>query len=166
MTRAPDIAQGAPGARDPITTALDAAVQRAKESDPLAPVTVVAPSAYAALFARRALGRASGPGGRRGVANVTCTTVDKLVRQLGVPVLAGRGLRPAPGPVDTEVIRTGASATGGWLAELVRHPRGLIALRDALAELRRCPASTLALLAGRGGRVGDLCSLLREVRAR
>jgi hypothetical protein len=45
MTRAPDIAQGAPGARDPITTALDAAVQRAKESDPLAPVTVVAPAA-------------------------------------------------------------------------------------------------------------------------
>src|SRR5580658_9162737 len=102
MTRAPDIAQGAPGAGDPITVALDAAVQRAKESDPLAPVTVVAPSAYAALFARRALGRASGPGGRRGVANVNCTTVDKLVRQLGMPVLSARGQRLAPTHVDLE----------------------------------------------------------------
>ena len=44
------------GRRRPIVTALCAAVQLAKGADPLAPVTVVAPSAYAALFG------AAGPG--------------------------------------------------------------------------------------------------------
>ena len=144
---------------------LAAAVASAKGSDPLAPVTVVAPSAYAALFARRALGAAPGAQGRRGIANVNCTTVDKLARQLGVPVLAARGLRLAPGPVDLEAIRTRALAARGWLADLVGHPRGLVALRDAVAELRRCPAPTLVALGRRRGRIGDLARLLDEVRA-
>src|SRR5580658_7557451 len=166
MTRAPDTAVDAPDTGHRATDALYAAVQRAKGSDPLAPVTVVAPSAYAALFVRRALGAGSGPMGRRGIANVSCTTVDKLARQLGVPVLAARGLRPAPAPVDLEAIRSAALASPGWLAALVRNPRGLIALRDAVTELRRCPAPTLGALGRRGGRVGDLCALTDDVRAR
>ena len=145
--------------------ALHAAVANAKGSDPLAPVTVVAPSAYAALCARRTLGACAGPQGRRGIANVSCTTVDKLIRQLGVPVLASRGLRPAPHPVDLEAIRTGALSSRGWLAELVGHPRGLLALRDAVTELRRCPAPTLAAMGRRLGRIGDLVRLLDAVRS-
>ncbi len=145
--------------------ALGAAVQRAKGPDPLVPVTVVAPSAYAALFARRALGATPGTGGRRGVANVSCTTVDKLVRQLGVPALAARGLRLAPDPVDLEAVRTGALASPRWLADLVGHPRGLVALRNAVTELRRCPAPTLVALARRRGRIGDLSRLVEGVRA-
>ena len=145
--------------------ALGAAVARAKGGDPLAPVTVVAPSAYAALAARRALGHWAGPDGRRGVANVTCTTADKLLHQLGAPVLGARRQRLAPGPVDLEAIRTGALASGGWLADLVGHPRGLVALGDAMAELRRCPAPTLVALARRGGRIGDVCRQLAAVRA-
>ena len=164
MTRAPVHDQGVSEGTDPVMAVLHAAVVRAKGPDPLAPVTVVAPSAYAALAARRALGAATGPGPRRGVANVNCTTVDKLTRHLGAPELAGRALRLAPGPVDLEAIRTGALATGGWLADLVGHPRGLVALRDAVSELRRCPAATLGALAPRGGRIGDLCRLLAEVR--
>src|ERR1700688_4123661 len=99
MARAPDSVQEAPLRSDPLRDALWRAVERAKSGDPMAPVTVVARSAYAALFARRALGAAGGPGGRRGVVNVSCTTVDKLVRQLGVPVLAVQNQRLAPGPV-------------------------------------------------------------------
>ena len=135
MARAPDSVMHEPVKADPVMVGLSAAVAGAKGPDPLAPVTVVAPSAYSALFARRALGLASGPSGRRGIANVSCTTADKLARQLGVPVLAARGLRLAPGPVDTEAIRTQALASGGWLADLVGHPRGLVALRDALASV-------------------------------
>jgi len=165
MTRAPDSHQGPSDAADPVTAALLDAVHRAKGSDPLAPVTVVAPSAYAAVSARRALGAAAGRGGRRGVVNVNCTTVDKLVRHLGLPVLAARGLRLAPGPVDLEAMRTVATASRGWLAKLVGQPRGLVALRDGLTELRRCPAPTLDALARRLGRIGDLCRVLGEVRA-
>ncbi len=40
----------------------------------------------------------------------------------------------------------------------------MVALRDAVAELRRCPAPTLDALARRRGRIGDLCRLLAEVR--
>src|SRR5580700_1229400 len=123
MTRAPGSVQDASQSVDPATDALCHAVSRAQGPDPLAAVTVVTPSAYAALFARRALGAGHGPGWRRGVATVGCSTVDNLVRQLGVPVLAARGQRLATAPVDLEAIRTGALAAGGWLAELVRHPR-------------------------------------------
>lgn len=164
MTRVPGPDLRTSRSADPVVTALRTAVHGAKGPDPLAPVTVVAPSAYAALFARRALGAGHGPEGRRGVANVSCTTVDKLVRQLGTPVLAARGLRLAPAHVDLEAIRTGALASRRWLAELVGHPRGLAAVRDAVGELRRCPAPTLATLRARRDRVGDLCRLSEEVR--
>ena len=165
MTRVPATDERAPETGDGVMTTLSAAVRRAKETDPLTPVTVVAPSAYAALFARRALGAGHGPEGRGGVVNVTCTTADKLVRQLGAPVLGARGLRLAPAPVDLEAMRTGALAARGWMADLVAHPRGMLALRDAVAELRRCPAPTLAALGRRRGRIGELCRLVAEVRA-
>jgi len=165
MTRAPVPDQRAALCADPVVSALGAAVHVAKGSDPLAPVTVVAPSAYAALFARRALGGGDGPGGRRGVANVNCTTVDKLLRQLGIPVLSARGQRLVPPHVDLEAIRTTALASRRWLADLVGHPRGLAAIRDAVGELRRCPPPALAALRGRRDRVGDLCRLSEEVRA-
>jgi len=165
MARAPDSWRGAPLETDPVMDALHAAVTSAKGPDPLAPATVVAPSAYAALAARRTLGACAGPHGRRGIANVSFTTVDKLIRQLGLPVLASRGLRPAPHPVDLEAIRTGALSSRGWLAELVGHPRGLLALRDAVTELRRCPGPTLAAMGRRLGRIGDLVRLLDGVRS-
>src|ERR1700686_1978951 len=110
MARAPDPVPDWPLPLDPVMADLAAAVASAKGADPLAPVTVVAPSAYAALFARRALGSSARSDQRRGVVNVNCTTVDKLVRQLGVPVLAARGLRLVPAPVDLESIRTRALA--------------------------------------------------------
>jgi RecB family exonuclease len=164
MTRGPDTDARRAIEGDPLVATLCAAVQLAKGADLLAPVTVVAPSAYAALFARRALGSSARTDERRGVVNVNCTTVDKLVRQLGVPVLTARGQRLVPTPVDLEAIRTRALAARGWLAELVRHPRGLAALRDGVAELRRCPAPVRKSLGRRRGRIGDLCALVEDVR--
>src|ERR1700681_473635 len=167
MTRDPDSLRGSPVDamdRHPGLAALAATVAAVKGPVALAPVTIVTPSAYAALAARRALGAAAGPEGRRGIANVTCTTVHTVVRQLGVPGLAARGLRLAPGPVDLEAIRTRAVAGHGGLAELVAHPRGLLSLRDAVAELRRCPAPTLAALGGRHGGGGELARHVDAVR--
>jgi len=143
---------------------LAAAVAAAQGADRLAPVTVVAPSPYAALFARRRLGATAGPGGLGGVANVACTTADKLLHQLGGPVLAARDLRVAPGPVDLEAVRARAAGSGGWLAELARHPRGLAALHGAVAELRRCPAPAIEAHARRPGRLGELARLVAATR--
>ena len=166
MTIAPVSLAGGPeaGDADPVVAALAAAVGAAQDGDLFAPVTVVTPSAYAALFCRRALGATVWPDGRRGVANVTCTTLDQVVRHLGGPALAAQGLRPAPGPVGLEALRWQATGTPGWLADLASHPRGLRSLDSACTELRRCPAPTVAALARRTGRVGELARLVGAVR--
>ncbi|MGA2520120.1 MAG: PD-(D/E)XK nuclease family protein [Acidimicrobiales bacterium] len=148
---------------DLVTASLAAEVAAAKGADPLAPVTVVAPSVYAALAVRRTLGTQPGPSGRRGVANVECTVVDKLLRRLAAPALAARDLRVAPAPVDLEALRQCAAGTPGWLADLAGHPRGLAAMHDACTELRRCPGPTIDALGGRPGRVGELARLVVAV---
>jgi len=139
------------------------AIDRARAGDALAPVTVVTPSGYASVFVRRAL---AGHDPRGGLANVSCTTVDGLVRALGAPVLAARGLRPAPAAVDAEAIRTEAEESRASLAGVARHPRTLIALQRAFAELRRCDGDTLAGIGRRGGRAADLAGLVTKVRGR
>jgi ATP-dependent helicase/nuclease subunit B len=136
----------------------------AKGDDPLAPVTVLAPSGYAAVFGRRALGAGSGVGGRRGWANVSWTTVPSLLRVLGGPALAARGLRPAPPAVDLEVIRTEATRATNWLGHLSSHPSALVELQRALVELRRCPPVTLDAIERGHPRGGDFVDLLGAVR--
>ncbi|HUO48227.1 MAG TPA: PD-(D/E)XK nuclease family protein, partial [Acidimicrobiales bacterium] len=130
---------------------------------PLAPVTVVTATGFAAVASRRALARA---GGGRGVANVTCTTVDGLVRALGAPVLAERGLRPVPAAVDAEVIGAEVAASRGRLAAVGANPRTVEALRHTLAELRRCDHDAVTALGRHPGRAGELAQLLLAVRAR
>ena len=77
-------------------------MEKAKGGDPLAAVTVATPSAYSAVFVRRALGSGPGAGGRRGWANVRCTTVPALLELLGGPPLAVRGRQKTPPVVDLE----------------------------------------------------------------
>jgi RecB family exonuclease len=114
------------------------AVAHARDGDPPAPVTVVAPSEHAALFVRRSLGAGSGPGD--GPAAVGCTTVAGLIRTLGLPALAERGLRPASSAVDLEAIRAEASRCDGWIGQRAGYPGAEVELRRALDELRRRPA--------------------------
>jgi RecB family exonuclease len=141
-------------------------VQSAKDGDPLAPVTVIAPSSHAVVSIRRSLGAGAGVGGRPGWANVGCTTVPGLVRALGLPALAARGLRPASPAVDIEVIRSEALAAGEWLADLARHPGAVAELQRTLGELRRCPPSTAQAVAAGPGLGADLVGLLRAVGRR
>ena len=161
MVRGPEAAGG-----DPTTAALAEAVMAAKRGDPLAPVTVVAPSGYAAVFFRRALGARVAGGGLRGIANVTCTTADGLVRDLGGPGLATRGWRPAPAHVDVEAIRAEAEGVGGWLAAMAGHDRALAVLARACGELRRCPVEVVEHFTRRRDRAGDLATLVLGVRER
>jgi len=139
-------------------------LEDAKGGDPLAPVTVVAPSGHAALFVRRALGTGSVSGGGRGWANVRCTTLASLLRTLGGPPLAARGLRVAPSAVELEVIRTQAGTAEGWLGPFSSLPSAPSELQRALVELGRCPPATLEAISARRGRGGDLVGLLVAVR--
>ncbi len=150
------------GAADTALEGLAREIARAKGDDPLAPVTVVAASGYAAVFVRRALGTGIGEG--RGWANITCTTVPALVRRLGGPPLAARGLRVAPPVVDLEVIGTQARAAKGRLGRYASHPAAVVELQRTLVELRRCPPATLDAISHRPGLGADLVALLSAVR--
>ena len=139
---------------------LSRALEKAKGGDPLAPVTVVTPSTYAAVFVRRALSARWGAAGGRGWTNVRCTTVAGILRTLGEPALAARGHRLAPSAVDLEVIRGRAAASGGWLGQFSAHPTAPFELQRALGQLRRCPPAALDSIASQPGRGRDLIGLL------
>jgi ATP-dependent helicase/nuclease subunit B len=158
-----------PSATDVTDVDLDGlrrSLAEAKGDDPLAPATVVTPSGYAAVFVRRQLGAGPGCEGRRGWANITCTTLPALTAALAGATLAGRGLRGAAPAVDLEVIRTEARVAKGWLARYCAHPAALLELQRALVELRRCPPATVGAIGRRDGRGGDLVRLLDAVRHR
>ena len=72
----------------PSHEALRSLVDRHQRDDRLAPVTVVVPSNYVGIAARRALGRS------RGVAAVTFLTTYRLAELLGAGRLAATGRRP------------------------------------------------------------------------
>ena len=143
-----------------------AAVVDAKGSDPLAPVTVVSASGYAAVFVRRALALGTHPSRRRGIANVNATTLSALVRALALPVLAARDLRPVSRAIDLEALRTEALAAGGWLGRFAAHPRSLGALEMTLRELRRCPPAVLESVGSTRAQTAALVTLLEAVRRR
>ena len=79
--------------------ALAAAVARAKDGEPLRPVTVVVPSNYAGVAARRALAR------RGGVVGVSFVTLYRLAELLGGVELARRGRVPISSPVVATAVR-------------------------------------------------------------
>ncbi len=151
------MAPALPTSADPLA-GLGAALEQARGGDRLAPATVVAPSEFAALFVRRALGA------RAAVANVEFTTVAGVVRSLGGPGLAGAGLRTAPRAVELEGIRVAAQASGGRLGGLAGHHRVLAMLQGAFEELRRCPPAVVDSLGRRGGSVGEVVTLFGAVR--
>ena len=130
-------------------------------------VTVIVPTPYARERVHRAnrepdaesVGQHTAPRQR---GNVDVLTPEGLVRALGAPVLQARGQRPAPSCVDRAAARAAARESGGWAAEVSatddREGRGDV-LHDAVAEMRRGTAETIAALARRTGRVGDLARL-------
>lgn len=140
------------------------AVFRAKDGDALAPVTVVAPSVYAAIAGRRRLILETRYHHAAAVAAVSFITFDHLARQLGAPVLARGGLRPVPAAVEAECIRVvAASGPSGW-SPLAAHPRTLTATQMAFAELRGLLPHDLEALGRRPVRGAEVVSLLLAVR--
>ena len=141
-------------------TALDqlcAVVDDLKRDDPLAPVTILAPSNIAAITARRALAS------RGGVAAIHVTTVNRLAEQLGAPLLAPN--RPATRAVTAAAWRMALAAEPGAFAEGADHPATVSALTQAHPQLRDLEDEALALVAAEPAPAADLVRLFRAVTA-
>ena len=133
--------------------ALHAAVVAAKAGDPLAPVTVVVPTNYVGVAARRLLG--SGVLGRvtdggAGVAGVTFLTVYRLAELLGAPRLAAAHRRPVSTPVLAAAVRAVLADAPGRFRPVAEHPATEEALVAAHRELSTLDDAALDALVRTG----------------
>jgi hypothetical protein len=152
----------------PASRALHAAVVAAKGGDPLAPVTVVVPTNYVGVAARRLLG--SGALGRvtdggDGVAGVTFLTVYRLAELLGAPRLAAAHRRPVSSPVLAAAVRAVLADAPGRFRPVAAHPATEAALVSAHRELSTLDHAALDALVRTGARAADVVRISRRVRA-
>ena len=139
--------------------ALAAAVHDAKQSDPLAQVTVVVPSNYVGIAARRSLGR------KRGVAAVSFLTVYRLAELLGSGRVAATGRRPVSTPVITGAIRSVLDAEPGHFEGVHTHPATERSLVRAHKELCELGEADLEQLGQQSARAADVVRVHRSVSA-
>src|SRR5262245_48988412 len=148
--------------------ALRDAVGAGKHGDPLAPVSVIVPTNYVGVAARRQLGSGSlGPVTDRGngVAGVTFLTVYRVAELLGAPRLAATGRRPVSTPVLGAAIRSVLRREPGIFADVAAHPATEQALVDAYRELSQCDDTALDQLATAGQRASEVVRVYRSARA-
>lgn len=141
--------------------ALATAVRTARAGDPLAPVTVVTPSRYAALARRRDLARRLG-----GLLDVRFLTWAALVERLGAPRLRAAGRAPATPAVRAEALRTALAAAPPALARVSAHAGARRAIDEACRELAALPERVRTALAGAQALTGALVEVDDERRAR
>ena len=130
-------------------------VRYAKNGDPMAPVTVVAPSRYTSLSLRHDLGR-------QGFANVKFIELPMLSELLGAVYLAGR--RPLTGILQSIFLRQILEQADGPLAPVREHRSTQDSLRASFSELRRLDEEGRGTLETRGGISGEVARLYREYR--
>ena len=148
--------------------ALRDVVAARKHDDPLAPVTVIVPTNYVGVAARRllaggSLGRLTSAG--EGVAGVTFLTVYRLAELLGAPRLATASRRPVSTPVLAAAIRHALAHEPGMFAPVAEHPATERALVEAYRELSECEDDDLDRLRGAGRRASEVVRVYRAARA-
>ena len=111
--------------------------------DRLAPVTVVVPTTYAALYLRRDIGR-------RGLVNVQFMVLPRLAELLGAPSLAARGQQPLKPVVESAAVRRAAGQASGRLEPFRNHPSFHSSLRSTFRDLRLGGPNALTTLERRG----------------
>lgn len=131
------------------------AVQRVKEADPMAPVTVVAPNRYASLSLRQDLGQA-------GFVNVRFIQLPVLAELLGGAALSAQGRRPLTSALQSIFLREALAKTTGALQPVSRHPKTQASVRASFQELRRLNEAELAELETLGGVSGEVVRLYRS----
>jgi ATP-dependent helicase/nuclease subunit B len=148
--------------------ALRDAVERAKRSDALAPVTVVVPTNSVGVSARRRL--ASGELGAvtsagRGVVGVTFLTVYRLAELLAAAELAGARRRPVSTPVVASAVRRVLARAPGLFAPVAQHPATEEALVAAHRELSDLDAAQLDVLSAQHPRAREVVRLHRAAKS-
>ena len=146
----------------PARERLQALVAEAKADNPLAPVTVVPPNAYAGIGLRRVLA------GDGGLLNVGFMALARLAEQLGAPTMASQRRRPLSAAAEMAVIRTVAVEEVGQetLGSVAAHPTLHQSLQAAFRELTRLTESELNMLAGEGPLRKATVKLYRRFRER
>ncbi len=142
---------------DAAHNALAESVERHKAADPLRPVSVIVPSNYMGIAARRALGR------RRGVAAVTFLTPYRLAELLGSAAVSTAGKCPISTPILAGAMRSVLNREPGHFEGVHTHPateRTLVKAHRALSEL---PADTLKSLSAGSARTADVVRIFRAV---
>jgi ATP-dependent helicase/nuclease subunit B len=134
-----------------------------KRSDPMAPVTILAPNNIAGIVARRHL--ATGVGSSRtGIAGISVTTLPRFAEQLAAHTMTPR--RPATRPVVAAGWRRALAEQPGVFADVAEHPATVRALAAAHRELRDLSDSALDAVAGTTEISPDLIRLHRQVTER
>jgi RecB family exonuclease len=128
-----------------------------KDGDPLRRVTVVMPSALAAVTVRRALAR-------NGMVATELVTLPALAPRLAARRLATTAQRPLGSLEARLLVRAVLTESTGRLSDLAHHPATLAALVDTFEELRPLTANELAALAAGSRRAAEVVDLYRAYR--
>ena len=145
---------------EPISQAqdrLESLISERQAQDRLAPVTVIVPRRYAALFLRRNIGQ-------RGLANVRFMVMPQLAALLGGRTVAARGLRPLKPMMEYEAVRIAASQASGSLKQFKEHPAFHARLQTTFQELRSAGTDTLDDLANGRGLSSQIVELYKAFR--
>jgi ATP-dependent helicase/nuclease subunit B len=144
-------------------------IARAKESSPLAPVTVVVPGNSVGVAVRRLL--ASGDLGRvskvgSGLIGVNFLTASRLAELLAASRLAARKRRPVSPPVVAAAVRHVLSTGAGMFAPVANHPATEEALVAAVWELSDLDDAALDLLRAQSARAREVVRIHRVAKQR
>lgn len=154
----------APG--PPAQRALWRAVDELKADDPLAPVTVAVPSAYAGLSLRRAL---AGRAGTPGLVNVRFLALNRVAELLGAPALAQPDRRPLTPAIRAAAVRAALADEPGVFGPVASHGATERAVAATLRDLAPASDAALARLSHGGSRrassVARLCQRFRALTA-
>jgi hypothetical protein len=142
----------------PAIDELGRAIADVKRDDPLTPVTVVVPSALAAVTVRRRLARA------HGVIAVDTVSMPGLASRLASRRVAADRRRPLGRLEAAAVARTVLSHDNDRLAAAADHPGTVESLLRTFDELRPLDAATLARLAASSSRASEVVELYRSYR--
>ncbi len=153
--------------------ALAASVALAKEKGPLAPVTVIVPSNFIGLSARRLLGSGlvtsnastSGSTSRPGLANVSFLTPFRLAEQLSSDLLLDQ--LPLTNPALGAAVRQALAADPGPYFQVREHEATEMALAALFAELSNVDDEGLESIATEGEQAGEIAvKLYRAIQKR
>lgn len=145
----------------PAAAKLAELIHHLKAGDPLAPVTVVAPTNACGLASRRALAIDG-----EGIAAVNFIRLYDLAERLvGAKMAHRHGRRPLSDRVLSAAVRNTLAVAPGLFEATARHPATEQALVSCYKELKEIPDPALDSLASQSSRAADAVRICRTVRS-